>query len=74
MKNLNESKHGFWSALARKAKAILDDNDDNVAQTYDSPGRTRVDAPPIPTRGKVRPPFSSNILSFSNYIYFLLHD
>lgn len=59
MKNLNESKHGFWSALARKAKAILDDDDDNVAQTYDSPGRTRVDTPPIPTRGKYLDPNQS---------------
>ncbi|KAK9941023.1 hypothetical protein M0R45_017652 [Rubus argutus] len=59
MKNLNESKHGFWSALARKAKAILDDDDDNVAQTYDSPGRTRADAPPIPTRGKYPDPNQS---------------
>ncbi|XP_050369945.1 uncharacterized protein LOC126788035 [Argentina anserina] len=53
MKNLNESKNGFWSVLARKAKAIIDDDeDDNVAQTYDSPGRTRVEPPPTLTRGK----------------------
>ncbi|KAL6203587.1 hypothetical protein ACLB2K_027287 [Fragaria x ananassa] len=53
MKNLNESKNGFWSALARKAKAILDDDeDDNAAQTYDSPGRARVETPPSLTRGK----------------------
>ncbi|KAL6200515.1 hypothetical protein ACLB2K_030296 [Fragaria x ananassa] len=53
MKNLNESKNGFWSSLARKAKAILDDDeDDNAAQTYDSPGRARVETPPTLTRGK----------------------
>lgn len=39
MKSLNESKHGFWGALARKAKAILDD--DNVDQQPEAPGRTR---------------------------------
>ncbi|KAM5582917.1 hypothetical protein ABKV19_003031 [Rosa sericea] len=53
MKSLNESKNGFWSVLARKAKAILDDDeDDNVAQTNDSPGRKRVETPPTLTRGK----------------------
>lgn len=39
MKSLNESKHGFWGALARKAKAILDD--DNVVQQPEAPGRMR---------------------------------
>ncbi|XP_034221915.1 uncharacterized protein LOC117632522 isoform X3 [Prunus dulcis] len=52
IKNLNESKHGFWGVLARKAKAILDDDEDNAAENYDSPGRTRVDMPSTPTRGK----------------------
>ncbi|KAL6195278.1 hypothetical protein ACLB2K_030898 [Fragaria x ananassa] len=44
MKNLNESKNGFWSALARKAKAILDDDEDDNA--------ARVETPPTLTRGK----------------------
>ncbi|XP_038901686.1 uncharacterized protein LOC120088449 [Benincasa hispida] len=39
MKSLNESKHGFWGALARKAKAILDD--DNVIEQPEAPGRMR---------------------------------
>lgn len=39
MKSLNESKHGFWGALARKAKAILDD--DNGVQQPEVPGRMR---------------------------------
>ena len=65
MKNLNESKNGFWSVLARKAKAILDDDeDDNVAQTYDSPQRTRVEPPPTLTRGKVRLSFCSIVMLF----------
>ncbi|KAF8397083.1 hypothetical protein HHK36_015990 [Tetracentron sinense] len=37
MKSLNESKYGFWGVLARKAKAILED--DNVAQQFETPGR-----------------------------------
>ncbi|KAL0417925.1 UNVERIFIED_CONTAM: hypothetical protein Sradi_1206000 [Sesamum radiatum] len=32
---MNESKQGFWGALARKAKAILDD--DNGAQPHEVP-------------------------------------
>ncbi|XP_022947358.1 uncharacterized protein LOC111451244 [Cucurbita moschata] len=43
MKSLNESKHGFWGALARKAKAILDD--DNDVQQPAAPGRMREQAP-----------------------------
>ena len=34
-----ESKSGFWGVLARKAKAILDD--DNMSQQYDMPERMR---------------------------------
>ncbi|KAL5711567.1 hypothetical protein ACHQM5_022002 [Ranunculus cassubicifolius] len=37
MKNLNETKDGFWGVLARKAKSILDD--DNVAQQFNKSGR-----------------------------------
>ncbi|KAM1763889.1 hypothetical protein ACFX11_003189 [Malus domestica] len=47
LKNVNESKHGFSGVLARKAKAILDD-DDNGAQDYDSPRTTRADRRPHP--------------------------
>ncbi|KAJ4980001.1 hypothetical protein NE237_010781 [Protea cynaroides] len=39
MKSLNESKHGFWGVLARKAKAILED--DNVAQKFETSSITR---------------------------------
>ncbi|KAF9595828.1 hypothetical protein IFM89_005314 [Coptis chinensis] len=35
MKNLNESKYGFWGVLARKAKSILDD--ENVAHQFNKP-------------------------------------
>lgn len=51
MKNLNEPKQGFWGTLARKAKAILDD--DNEPQQFDRPQRT-VEMPTTETRGKVR--------------------
>ncbi|GFP97363.1 hypothetical protein PHJA_001880400 [Phtheirospermum japonicum] len=34
-KDMNESKQGFWGVLARKAKAILDDND-NMAQQHET--------------------------------------
>ncbi|KAL2488452.1 uncharacterized protein Fot_41744 [Forsythia ovata] len=39
MKNMNEPKQGFWGVLARKAKAIIDD--DNEAQPHETPGRTK---------------------------------
>lgn len=29
MKNLNESKYGFWGTLARKAKSFVDNDDTN---------------------------------------------
>ncbi|XP_019708809.1 uncharacterized protein [Elaeis guineensis] len=40
MKSLNEPKHGFWGILARKAKAILED--DNATQQFDEHGRNQV--------------------------------
>ncbi|KAF8364673.1 hypothetical protein HHK36_033353 [Tetracentron sinense] len=39
MKSLNESKNGFWGILAKKAKAILED--DNATQQSETPGRLR---------------------------------
>ncbi|KAI3676338.1 hypothetical protein L1987_85944 [Smallanthus sonchifolius] len=38
-KNLDEPKRGFWGALARKARAIIDDDD--VVQQYETPERRR---------------------------------
>lgn len=35
MKNVSESKTGFWGNLARKAKAILDDDDYGSPQHVD---------------------------------------
>ena len=52
MKNLNESKHGFWGVLARKAKAILDE--DTLPQEHvETPQRKRSPMPATPTMGKV---------------------
>ncbi|XP_058110772.1 uncharacterized protein LOC131253677 isoform X2 [Magnolia sinica] len=39
MKNLNESKYGFWGVLTRKAKSIIED--DNAAQQTEMPSRSR---------------------------------
>ncbi|MED6198671.1 hypothetical protein PIB30_068681 [Stylosanthes scabra] len=50
MKNLNESKNGFWGALARKAKSIIDD--DNITSPSEAPGTTRSQAPGIAPRAK----------------------
>lgn len=38
---MSESKQGFWGVLARKAKAIIDDDDaDNSAQPHAIPRGT----------------------------------
>ena len=37
MKNLNESKYGFWGVLARKAKSLIDD--ENASQKFENSGR-----------------------------------
>ncbi|XP_057724477.1 uncharacterized protein LOC130940379 [Arachis stenosperma] len=61
MKNLNESKNGFWGALARKAKSIIDD--DNITPQSEAPGATRSQVPGIASRGKFQ---NSNHLEESN--------
>ncbi|KAF3454776.1 hypothetical protein FNV43_RR05224 [Rhamnella rubrinervis] len=61
MKSLNESKQGFWGALARKAKAILDDDNDNEAQQLNSRGRTNTQMPVTATRGKYQAPDQSDV-------------
>ncbi|KAG6631003.1 uncharacterized protein LOC122292307 isoform X2 [Carya illinoinensis] len=50
MKSLNESKHGFWGALARKAKAILDE--DSVPQQIQTPESIRPHVPGTTPTGK----------------------
>ena len=52
MKSMNESKHGFWGVLARKAKAILDE--DTEPQHFETPERKRSPmSAATPTMGKV---------------------
>lgn len=53
MKSLNESKNGFWGVLARKAKSIIEDDNDNVTQQSEVPGTTRSQLPGVTSRGKV---------------------
>ena len=51
MKSLNEPKQGLWGVLARKAKAIIDD--DNASQQHETPGRTTPQMSGRATRGQV---------------------
>ena len=51
MRNLNESKYGFWGILARKAKSILED--DNAAQRFESHGRNQTEMPDTAMGSKV---------------------
>lgn len=48
---MNEPKQGFWGVLARKAKAIIDD--DNAAQPYETQGRTKFQMPDKSAKGQV---------------------
>ncbi|KAK7387314.1 hypothetical protein VNO78_28026 [Psophocarpus tetragonolobus] len=61
MKNLNESKNGFWGVLARKAKSIIED--DNVPQQSEMPGTGMSQVPGVASRGKFQ---NSNHLEESN--------
>nr|XP_029124166.1 uncharacterized protein LOC114912622 [Elaeis guineensis] len=42
VKNLNESKYGFWGILARKAKAIFEDDD--TTKKFENHGRHQFQA------------------------------
>ncbi|XP_043697995.1 uncharacterized protein LOC122648819 isoform X2 [Telopea speciosissima] len=56
--NLNESKHGFWGILARKAKAILDD--DNAAQQFETSNKTTPQVLETSTGGRFQQPYLSS--------------
>lgn len=47
----NESKHGFWGVLARKAKAILEE--DNGLQNFESQDKKRTQMPETSTDSQV---------------------
>ncbi|XAR58818.1 hypothetical protein NMG60_11014367 [Bertholletia excelsa] len=57
MKSLSDNKSGFWGALARKAKSIIDD--DNTSQQFDMPGRTRLQMSGTDTTGQNHDPYYS---------------
>ncbi|KAM7521962.1 hypothetical protein LguiA_011864 [Lonicera macranthoides] len=57
MKSLDENKQGFWGVLARKAKAIIED--DNAGQHRESPGRTGHQISDRATRGQYNDPYQS---------------
>ncbi|KAL2955815.1 hypothetical protein AAZX31_18G049800 [Glycine max] len=61
MKNMNESKNGFWGVLARKAKSIIED--DNVPQQSEMSGTGRSQFPGVASRSKFQ---NSNHLEDSN--------
>ncbi|KAK6163893.1 hypothetical protein DH2020_000757 [Rehmannia glutinosa] len=58
-KNMNESKQGFWGVLARKAKAILDDDDDNMIQPRETPGGTKVQSSDRSKKGQYHSTYDS---------------
>ncbi|GMH10059.1 hypothetical protein Nepgr_011900 [Nepenthes gracilis] len=53
MKVPDESKYGFWGILARKAKAILEE--ENVSQQFEGPNRMRPQMTNTSTEGQVSP-------------------
>ncbi|XP_024965113.1 uncharacterized protein LOC112505433 [Cynara cardunculus var. scolymus] len=55
MKNLDEPKRGFWGALARKARAIIEDDD--VAQQYETPERRRQQMSDTEAKGQYSSPY-----------------
>ncbi|KAI3771241.1 hypothetical protein L6452_02401 [Arctium lappa] len=54
-KNLDEPKRGFWGALARKARAIIEDDD--VAQQYETPERRRQQMSDTEAKGQYSSPY-----------------
>lgn len=57
MKKL-ETKQGFWGVLARKAKAIIDDGNDNAAHV-ESPGKMRLQMSDTATMGQYNYSYAS---------------
>lgn len=54
----NESKYGFWGVLARKAKAILEE--DNGFQNFETQGRMRTQTPDTSTGSQNHQPYQSS--------------
>jgi len=53
LKNSEKQKRGFWGVLARKARSIIEDDDD-VAQQYETPERRRQQMSDAETRNQVK--------------------
>lgn len=52
LNNSEKPKRGFWGVLARKARSIIEDDDD-VAQQYETPERRRQQMSDAETRNQV---------------------
>ncbi|KAL1558751.1 hypothetical protein AAHA92_09178 [Salvia divinorum] len=57
-KSINESKHGFWGVLARKAKSIIDE-DNYTAQKHETPRETTFGASDRSKRGQYHSTYDS---------------
>lgn len=58
-KTINESKQGFWGVLARKAKSIIDE-DDNTAQPRETPRGTTFEASDRSKKGQYHSPYDAS--------------
>lgn len=59
LKTSNESKYGLWGILARKAKAILEEEDVDHAQISELPGKSRPHMLNTSTAGQFHQPYLS---------------
>ncbi|KAL1545109.1 hypothetical protein AAHA92_21871 [Salvia divinorum] len=57
-KSINESKQGFWGALARKAKSIIDEDDD-TAQQHETPTKTTFESSDRSKKGQYHSTYDS---------------
>ncbi|XP_042045303.1 uncharacterized protein LOC121791411 [Salvia splendens] len=57
-KSINESKQGFWGALARKAKSIIDEDDD-TAQQHETPTETTFESSDRSKKGQYHSTYNS---------------
>ncbi|KAG6436809.1 hypothetical protein SASPL_101711 [Salvia splendens] len=57
-KSINESKQGFWGTLARKAKSIIDEDDD-TAQQHETPTETNFESSDRSKKGQYHSTYNS---------------
>ncbi|KAK9066001.1 hypothetical protein SSX86_015403 [Deinandra increscens subsp. villosa] len=65
MKSLEKPKRGFWGGLARKARSIIEDDDD-VSQQYETPERRRQQMSDAETRGQHGPYHTQHFFQHSS--------